>query len=137
MMVRWRVLQDVGSFDEGYFLYYEEVDLCLRAAKGGWECHHVPQSRVVHLVGAATGVTSRNAPPRRRPAYWYRSRQRYYLKHHGRFYLAAADLGWVAAHVTCRAKQFLLRQPSDAPPYVLGDFIRHSLDAQRSGGRLN
>lgn len=137
MMVRWQVFQDIGMFDEGYFLYYEEVDLCRRAALRGWECYHVPQSRVVHLVGAATGVTSRTTTPRRRPSYWHRSRQRYYRKHHGRLYLALADLGWVAGHLAWRAKQLLLRRPNDAPPYLLGDFIRHSLAAQWSGSQVN
>ena len=36
MMVRREVLESVGSFDDGYFLYFEETDLCLRASRAGW-----------------------------------------------------------------------------------------------------
>jgi len=130
MMVRREVIRDVGSFDESYFLYYEELDLCLRAAKAGWACFHVPQSRVVHLVGASTGVTKRRGALKRRPDYWYESRQRYYLKHHGRLYLACADLAWVAGHMVFRAKQFLRRDNDGVPPHLLGDFVRHSFSGQ-------
>lgn len=131
LMIRSSVLRQIGSFDEAYFLYYEEVDLCLRAARAGWTCHHVPQSRVVHLVGRSTGVTSRNVALPRRPAYWFQSRRRYFLKHHGSMYLALADLGWVAGHVVFRAKHLLRGRNSGAPPHVLADFIRHSLTGRR------
>lgn len=126
MIVRSEVLRQVGAFDETYFLYYEEVDLCRRAARAGWTCHHVPQSHVVHLVGQATKVTLRNAPLPRRPAYWFQSRNRYYVKHHGRAYLTVANLAWVCGHVLNGAKHLLRRRPSGAPPHLLGDFIRHS-----------
>ena len=134
LMIRSAVLRQIGSFDEAYFLYYEEVDLCLRSAKAGWTCHHVPQSRVVHLVGRSTGVTSRNVALPRRPAYWFQSRKRYFLKHHGSMYMALADLGWVAGHIAFRAKHLLRGRSSDAPPRILGDFLRHSLTARRLSG---
>ena len=134
MMVRSSVLRQTGSFDETYFLYYEEVDLCLRAAKAGWTCHHVPQSRVVHLVGRSTGVTSRGVALPRRPAYWFQSRKRYFLKHHGAMYLALADLGWVAGHIGFRAKYLLRGRASGAPPRILTDFLSHSLTERRLTG---
>jgi N-acetylglucosaminyl-diphospho-decaprenol L-rhamnosyltransferase len=127
MMVRSEVLRDIGVFDESFFLYYEEVDLCRRAGKAGWRCYHVPQSRVVHLVGRATGVTLRHAPLPRRPAYWFESRNRYFIKHHGSVYLAFADMAWMIGHIAYRAKHLLRGRASASPPYLLGDFIRHSL----------
>lgn len=129
MIVRSEVLREVGSFDESYFLYYEEVDLCRRARAAGWECYCVPASRVVHLVGQATGVTLRNAPLPRRPGYWFESRNLYFRKHHGALYRAAADTAWVLGHVAYKAKHLLRRRPNRSPPHILGDFIRHSLRA--------
>lgn len=44
----------VGGFDESFFMYYEEVDLCYRLHQAGWETHIVPQAVVVHVGGAST-----------------------------------------------------------------------------------
>ena len=127
MMVRSRVLQEIGSFDEGYFLYYEEVDLCRRAAMAGWSCHHVPASRVVHLVGQSTGVTRRDVALPRRPSYWFESRNRYFRKHHRAGYRALANASWVIGHMAYKAKHLIGRGRNDAPPLLLTDFLRHSL----------
>lgn len=127
MMVRSRVLQEVGSFDEEYFLYYEEVDLCRRAAHAGWECHHVPTSRVVHLVGQSTGVTRRDIRLPRRPSYWFRSRNLYFRKHHRASYRLIANISWIMGHLAYRTRHLVLRRRSDLPPHLLTDFLRHSL----------
>ena len=89
--VRREVIEQIGAFDEGYFLYFEETDFCLRAQRAGWSCWHVPQAEVVHLEGASTGI---NVPAQRRPAYWYASRRRFFLKAYGVGGLLAADLLW-------------------------------------------
>src|SRR5262249_24939007 len=57
MLVRRAVFDDIGLMDEGYFLYFEETDFCLRARRAGWPGWYVPASHVVHLVGQASGVT--------------------------------------------------------------------------------
>src|SRR5690606_33467105 len=70
MIVRRQVLEQVGLLDEHYFLYYEEQDLALRAARAGWTCWYVPASRVVHLVGQSSGVTGAQRTQKRTPRYW-------------------------------------------------------------------
>ena len=65
MLIRKEVLEQVGYMDETYFLYFEETDYTRRARLAGWECWHVPQARIVHLVGQASGVTVRDQPRRR------------------------------------------------------------------------
>ena len=52
-IVRSDVFRQIGLMDERYFMYYEETDFCLRAARAGWERWYVPASRVVHLQGQA------------------------------------------------------------------------------------
>lgn len=90
MMVRRGVFERAGLMDEGYFLYYEETDFCAAAARCGWEVWHVPSSRVVHLVGQATGV-NRPGEVRPKPRYWYESRRRYFMKQSGELGADLAD----------------------------------------------
>jgi N-acetylglucosaminyl-diphospho-decaprenol L-rhamnosyltransferase len=54
LAVRAEVLTQVGSFDERFFMYCEEIDLCRRIKGAGWEIYCVPQAKVVHLVGQST-----------------------------------------------------------------------------------
>ena len=51
MLLRKTVLDTVGLLDEGYFMYSEEVDLCFRLQKAGWQLYWVPASQVVHYWG--------------------------------------------------------------------------------------
>ncbi len=54
LMIRGSALGQVGSFDERYFMYCEEIDLCRRIKKAGWEIFCVPAAEIVHLVGQST-----------------------------------------------------------------------------------
>lgn len=54
LMVRRTVLDQVGAFDEGYFMYMEETDLCERARRAGWGVEYVPAGRIIHHGGGAT-----------------------------------------------------------------------------------
>lgn len=121
LMVRREVFEQVGFLDEGFFLYFEEVDFCVRARGAGWKVWFVPDSRVVHLEGASTGIHS---PGRRRPGYWYDSRRRYFVKHFGVGGLVLADALWGLGRVV-----FLLRR-SLQPEAVRasGDPRRFALD---------
>ena len=64
VMLRAEALRQTGLFDDGFFLYYEEVELMHRLREAGWSVRHVPESRVVHLEGASTGVSA--GPPNSR-----------------------------------------------------------------------
>jgi GT2 family glycosyltransferase len=92
LIVRRGVFEQIGLMDEEYFLYFEEVDFCARARKAGWQIWFVPESRVVHLEGAATGIQQ---TARRRPQYWYNSRRRYFVKHFGVTGLILTDALWI------------------------------------------
>jgi N-acetylglucosaminyl-diphospho-decaprenol L-rhamnosyltransferase len=103
MIIRRQLLDVVGLMDEGFFLYFEEVDLFQRAAKAGWETWYVPESKVMHIEGASTGVKS----VKRRPAYWYNSRRRYFIKHHGLAGLLLADLLWSLGRASFLVRRLL------------------------------
>jgi GT2 family glycosyltransferase len=135
MMIRGAVFQDIGLLDDDYFLYFEEVDFCLRARRAGWPCWYVPSSRVVHLVGQSSGVTDTKQPARRIPLYWFASRRRYFHKHHGWFYAQSANITWAVAHALWRLRRRLQRKPDNDPPHLLWDFIRFNfLGAPRPVG---
>jgi N-acetylglucosaminyl-diphospho-decaprenol L-rhamnosyltransferase len=126
MLVRKAVIDQVGLMDEAYFLYFEETDFARRAQAAGWQCWHVPQSRIVHLVGQSSGVTVHHGPLPRMPGYWFDSRRRYFVRHHGRAYAAFGDLLVVLAYPLGRLRHILQRKPQRVPPHFLADFIRHS-----------
>jgi N-acetylglucosaminyl-diphospho-decaprenol L-rhamnosyltransferase len=138
MLVRKEVFERVGLMDEGYFLYYEETDFCLRVARAGWQCWYVPASRVMHIAGVSTGVTSPGVSPRRLPAYWFESRRRYWIKQHGWCYAATTDLAWMVCFSLWQLRRVLQRRPRIDPPYLLRDFLRHSalLHTSMPGNRM-
>ena len=127
MMIRREVLTSVGLFDEGYFLYFEEVDFCMKAHNAGWPTHYVPQSRVVHHVGASTGVSNERKPRKRLPDYWYESRERFFSKNYGQLKRYIADIGFIAGFGTFRVRQRLQRKPDTEPKFRWRDFVRYSL----------
>lgn len=127
MMVRTEIIEKIGLFDEKYFLYYEETDFILRAFRAGWTCWHVPQARIVHLVGYSSGVTVRHRRPGRKPTYWFDSRRRFYLKNHGAWYAAAADVAAVAGLTLAMLRRVMTLRKNNDPPRLLGDFIRNSV----------
>jgi N-acetylglucosaminyl-diphospho-decaprenol L-rhamnosyltransferase len=54
LMIRAEALAQVGGFDDRFFMYCEEIDLCRRIQALGWDIYCVPQSEIVHLVGQST-----------------------------------------------------------------------------------
>jgi N-acetylglucosaminyl-diphospho-decaprenol L-rhamnosyltransferase len=124
MMVRREVLERVGGFDEAFFLYFEEIDLCLRMKDGGWESWCVPESRVMHVRGQSTGVTALDQRPKRLPRYWYESRRRYFAKHHGFGYAALADAAVVLGRTVGTVRDALKGVPRT--PRLVRDLVQNS-----------
>jgi N-acetylglucosaminyl-diphospho-decaprenol L-rhamnosyltransferase len=130
MMIRRGVIETIGGMDEAYFLYYEETDYFRKAKAANWPAWYVPESRVMHMAGQSTGVSSRHAG--RLPEYWFESRRRYFAKNHGIAYAMATDVAFVAAHLIGRAKRMLQGRRSPVPPHFLGDFLRNSVILSRN-----
>jgi N-acetylglucosaminyl-diphospho-decaprenol L-rhamnosyltransferase len=80
--------------DDGFFLYFDDLDFCRRARVAGWTVRNWPAARVVHLRGRSNPVKEMTAERKRRPAYWYESRARYYAKHYGWWGLLGANVAW-------------------------------------------
>jgi N-acetylglucosaminyl-diphospho-decaprenol L-rhamnosyltransferase len=71
-LVRRAAWDAVGGFDEGYFMYMEDVDLCWRLWRSGWRCGYEPAATVTHAIGRSTDQT-----PYRMIAAHHRSLLRY------------------------------------------------------------
>src|ERR671918_1134696 len=59
MLLRREALDEVGTFDEGYFMYVEDVDLCTRLRRAGWQVLFSPEVEVVHEIGVSARGQSR------------------------------------------------------------------------------
>lgn len=127
MMMRREVLERVGLLDEKFFMYFEELDLCLRAKRTGHEVWHVAESRVVHLVSQATGMTEGSSGEKRRPAYWFRARRWFWVKNHGVLGAMCADAIRIFGTPIGRVIAWVRGKPNPAPAHFLGDLVRNSV----------
>lgn len=120
MLIRQKVFDDVGLFDERFFLYFEETDFCKRVWDGGWKIFMIADAAISHVGAASTGLYK---PMQRTPSYWFESRHRYLLKHHGFAYTLTADCAWIAGQAVHRVKQLALRRGAPRAPRIVIDFI--------------
>lgn len=121
LMMRRKVLDRIGLFDETFFLYFEETDLCRRAALAGWPTDYVVESRVTHIGSVSTGMKTWQ----RIPGFWLDSRWHYFVKNHGHAYAVAATLAAVAGGVLWRARLLIQRKDRGDPPRYLRDMVAH------------
>lgn len=80
MLVRRAVYEQIGGFDERFFMYSEEMDWCLRAKRAGWRVVYFPHARVLHHEAKSSEQVLAQ-----RDIYFHSSKVRYFKKHHGNF----------------------------------------------------
>ncbi len=113
VLIKADVIKQVGLLDEGFFMYYEDVEFCYRAQKAGWRILHTPAARVVHLRGGSSSVKSRARENKRLPRYYYASRSRLYFLLYGRTGLTLANiLWWLGASLRILRNVIERRNPS-------------------------
>lgn len=98
--IREEVFQSAGLLDERYFMYFEDMDYCRRAARHGYRVGHEPAARVVHLRGGTSEVKKNTAARKRRPAYFYGARSHYFISWYGRSGWLLANLLWTIGWLT-------------------------------------
>lgn len=111
VLLRRDMIEEIGPMDEGFFMYFEDAEYCLRARRAGWEIVHVPQARVVHLRGGSAPVKSLAKARKRVPAYFYASRARFLHAAYGHSGLLAANLLWTLGRGLSFLKVFDGRWP--------------------------
>jgi len=93
LAIRRALIDEIGPFDERFFLYHEEVDFAKRAAAAGWETWYVPASEAIHEgMGSARGQYSVEGRKQT-------SRRKYWIKHHGVLWYAALVAALVGRYV--------------------------------------
>lgn len=116
MLFRAEAVRKVGGFDEGYFMYSEELDLCRRLKAAGWRIVHVPAAHITHYEGRSSSQVRLATHLR-----FNRSKIRYFRKHHG---------AWQAGvlHAFMRAN-FAWQTVIEAGKWLLGH--KRAMRAQR------
>jgi GT2 family glycosyltransferase len=76
LMARRELLDRLGGLDDGYFMYFEDVDWCRRAHDAGWEVHYLPEPVVLHEVGRSS-----DRRPKRMIVMHHESAFRYFSRH--------------------------------------------------------
>ncbi len=61
LMIRRKVVEEIGPLDERFFMYGEELDWCLRTKRAGWSVMYYPEAQIVHYKGESTKYNSRKA----------------------------------------------------------------------------
>ena len=122
MLARRALIEQVGLFDERFFIYWEEIDWCLRARKAGWQLMQVPQAKLWHK-----GVR-RNYTPTPSVTY-YTTRNRFLLlaKNHASlstWLVSVASTLRTLSSWTIRPKWREMRPHRDAMLQGLWDFAR-------------
>lgn len=123
LMIRREVIEAVGGFDETFFLYFEETELCHRAARAGWRTHYVPQSTVAHVGSASTGM--KTWP--RTPGFWLDSRLHYFTQTRGAVYAMGATLARLLGGSVYGLRRLTSGKPRADAPHFYGDLLRHHL----------
>jgi hypothetical protein len=75
--IRREAWEQTGGFDEGYFMYAEDMDWCLRAEQAGWSIYYLPDAVVTHRIGRSS-----DQRPLAMVIQFHRSAARFYRKHY-------------------------------------------------------
>jgi GT2 family glycosyltransferase len=98
LMLRREVVEQVGLLDEEFFMYFEDMDYCLRLQNAGWKMYYLPQGEIVHFAGMSSGGRMRNYS-----VHSYRAMFHFYKKHFSNamvifvrsMVVAASSVRWV------------------------------------------
>ncbi|WP_227271823.1 glycosyltransferase family 2 protein [Roseobacter weihaiensis] len=135
ILLKGEMVRALGPMDEGYFLYFEDAEYCLRAKRAGWKIIHTPKAVAVHFRGGSGPVKAMEAARRRRPRYYYRARARFMYQAHGAAGLLAANTLWTLGRAISYLRLIAGRQ---LPGTIEGEArdiwinTRHPLDTRRA-----
>lgn len=94
LLIRKSVLDKVGYFDEDYFLYAEDIDLCYRVKSAGLKVVYVPNVKIIHEKGISSGIKKHSEKNsiatgetrRKSKEYFYKTMIIFYKKHYANKY---------------------------------------------------
>ncbi len=109
VLLRGEMVRQIGPMDEGYFLYFEDAEYCMRARSAGWGIAYASSARTVHLRGGSGPVKAMVAARERLPPYYWYSRTRFLRQTHGRFGPLSANLAWMAGRAIAQSRRLIGR----------------------------
>ncbi|MFQ3610289.1 MAG: glycosyltransferase family 2 protein [Fimbriimonadales bacterium] len=108
LFIRRALYEQLGGFDEQFFMYCEDTDLCYRSWQVGWKVVYYPEAKIVHAIGRSTDLIAN-----RMIRVFHISMYRFYKKHYARTTpLLLRPL--VPVGLALRASLFLLKNYKDA-----------------------
>jgi len=110
ILIRDEVIEQVGFLDEGFFMYFEDVDYCRRVRDAGWKVLYWPRAKIVHFLGGSSGFSRSKERKKRAPEYYYISRSRYFKKHYGQLGLLIANIAWTLGLPLAMFKEVVMRR---------------------------
>jgi N-acetylglucosaminyl-diphospho-decaprenol L-rhamnosyltransferase len=128
LCVRGRIVEDLGLFDERFFMYSEELDLCRRYRAAGWRVAYVPSAEVRHHEGASARLDLAARDQR-----FQNSKLRYAQKWHGTGVARALRMFVIGEYVARGLEEWLKlaagsrRHERRARLGVIGAGLRHAL----------
>jgi N-acetylglucosaminyl-diphospho-decaprenol L-rhamnosyltransferase len=128
LLLRRSAVEAVGLFDEGFFLYFEEVDLCFRLDRAGWQMRYFPAVTVAHYKGDLGGHASQ-----RRVNEWWRGQHRYWRKHHSAVGARVAAFAVGSRYVAATVRALLRRDEARAA--LMRRHARNAWRVQNAGLR--
>ncbi len=140
LMTRRAVIEQVGGFDEGYFMYSEDLDWCRRVKAAGWRIFYLPTAEIIHYEGKSSEqvIAARHIR-------FQTSKVRYFRKFHGAvpagilrvFILASFAVEWCleAAKWLLGLKRTLRRDRMTAYRQLLKSRLREGKQVDRETGR--
>ncbi len=87
LMIRRDVFEQLGGFDESFFMYFEDKDICKRVREEGWKVVYYPKTSLIHLLGGSSSGVQKSIN-----TYYRDSQLYYYQKHLGKFQTAILKL---------------------------------------------
>ena len=81
LMIRKKVVDKIGTLDENFFMYGEDLDFCIRTKKAGWIVMYFPGAQIIHHKGECSRTNSRKAAFE-----FYRAMYLFHKKHFARNY---------------------------------------------------
>lgn len=92
LLIRKSVFEQMQGFDEDYFLYYEDTDLCYRLKEAGYHNHIVPEAKIMHLESVAIADNRAEKLNLRKFAFFEKSKQLFFKKTKGTFAVRISKL---------------------------------------------
>jgi GT2 family glycosyltransferase len=121
VLIRREVIEQIGLMDEGYFMYFDDVDYCRRAREAGCQVLYWPDAHVVHLRGGSGSVKSDIVERKRPPVYLYASRSRYFARFYGIVGLWVANLFWLMGRTVSFMRELIWQRPTHICKYAEQD----------------